>query len=293
MSEEVGSARVKFKFFPVLALAFAVHAGGLDYEQARKHYNHTDFELSLQVLQGMPDKDAAAYELIGRNWYMLGEYKKSTEALEKAVAGAPDNSDYALWLARAYGRRAETSSPFTAPGHASHARQYFEKAVQLNPHNLEAMTDLFEYYLEAPGFLGGGLDKARATADRIAKLDPGEGYWSQAKIAEKRKEYSGAEAQLRHAIEASPQQVGRFIDLARFLSRQGRVQETDHTFAQAEKIAPNSPKLMFAKADLYIQQGRNLDEAKTLLKKFLSSTLTPDDPPRAQAEKLLRQIQGG
>src|SRR5207249_9521914 len=119
-----------------------------------------------------------------------------------------------------------------------------------------------------------------------------EGHWSQAKIAEKKKEYSGAEAQLRRAIEASPHQIGRFIDLARFLAKQGRFQEAEQSFARAEKIAPDAPKLMYAKADLYIKHGRNLNLAKDLLKRYLSSSLTPDDPPRSQAEKLLNQVQG-
>jgi len=274
-----------------LALPVGLWAAG-DLDEARNLYSHTNFEQSLKVLLAIPQKDAAAYELIGRNYYMLGDYKKATENLEKAVAADPQNSTYSLWLGRAYGRRAETSSPFTAPGNASKARQHFETAVSLNPHNLEALTDLFEYYLEAPGFLGGGMDKARALASEIAKIDPGEGHWSQAKIAEKKKEYSGAEAQLRRAIDASPHQVGRFIDLARFLAKQGRFQEVEQSFARAEKISPNSPKLMYAKADLYIKHGRNLDEAKTLLKKYLSSSLTPDDPPRVEAEKLLKQVQG-
>jgi hypothetical protein len=64
------------------------------------------------------------------------------------------------------------------------------------------------------------------------------------------------------------------------------------SLAMAEKIAPNSPRLMFAKADLYIKSKRNLDVARQLLKRYLSSTLTPEDPPRADAEKLLKQAQG-
>jgi tetratricopeptide (TPR) repeat protein len=274
-----------------LGIPFGLSAAD-DLDTARNLYSHTNFEQSLKVLSALPQKEAGAYELIGRNYYMLGDYKKATENLEKAVAGEPQNSVFELWLGRAYGRRAETSSPFTAAGYASKARQHFEKSVSLNPRYLEAMTDLFEYYLEAPGFLGGGMDKARALAADIAKVDPGEGHWSQAKIAEKKKEYNGAEAQLRRAIDASPHQVGRLIDLARFLAKQGRFQEADQSFARADKIAPNSPKLMFAKADVYIKNGRNLDEAKELLKKYLSSSLTPEDPPRAQAEKLLKQVQG-
>src|SRR5205085_7678635 len=131
-------------------------------------------------------------ELIGRNYYMQGEYKKASESLEKAAATDPDSSEIALWLGRAFGRRAETSSPFTAPGHASKARQWFEKAVDLNPNNKEALSDLFEYYLEAPGFLGGGLDKADGIATKMSQLDTAEGFWARAKHAEKHKEFRSA-----------------------------------------------------------------------------------------------------
>jgi tetratricopeptide (TPR) repeat protein len=276
----------------ILALVSIVWGAGPQLEQARKLYNLTDFDQSLRILHAIPDKDGPVYELMGRNYYMQGEYKKASEVLEKAFAAEPGNSHYALWLARAHGRRAETSSPFTAPGQASKARQYFEKAAQLDPRNLDALTDLFEYYLEAPGFLGGGLDKAEATAQQISAVDPAEGHWSQAKLAEKRKEYGSAEEQLRRAIEASPHQVGRLIDLARFLTRQGRLQEADQSFARADQIAPNAPKLIYAKADLYIKSKRNLDVARELLKRYLSLNLTPEDPPKSQAEKLLRQVQG-
>lgn len=270
-----------------------VGARGADLEQARKLYNLTQFEQSLKVLQEISVKDSAVQELIGRNYYMQGEYKKATEALEKAAAADPGNSDIALWAGRAFGRRAETSSPFTAPGLASKARQFFEKAVQLNPKNMEALSDLFEYYLEAPGFLGGGLEKAQGIASRMAEIEAGDGHWAQAKIAEKHKELRGAEEQLRRAIEVSPRGVGRFIDLAKFLAKQGRYQEADQSLARAEKIAPDAPRLLFVKADLYIRQGKNLDVAKDLLKRYMSSTLTPDDPPRSEAAKLLKQAQGG
>src|SRR5439155_25513412 len=94
------------------------------------------------------------------------------------------------------------------------ARHYFEQAAQLNPNNLEAQSDLFEYYLEAPGFLGGGLDKASATAERISRINAAEGAWAQAKLAEKRKEYHSAEVHLLRAIEMAPQQIGRLIHLS-------------------------------------------------------------------------------
>jgi Flp pilus assembly protein TadD len=266
-------------------------AAGPEYDRARKLYDQTDFEQSLKILHSIPAKDAPVYALMGRNYYMQADYKKATEVLEKAFAADPKNAEYALWLGRSFGRRAETSSPFTAPGHASTARQYFEKSVKLDPTNVEALNDLFEYYLEAPGILGGGLDKAQATAERIAHVNPSEGALAQAKLAERHKQYSAAEEQLRRAVELAPHQVGRLIDLARFLTKQGRIQEADQSLARADKIAPNNPELLYAKADLYIKGGRNLDLARDLLKRYMSSSLTPDDPPRSDAAKLLRRAQ--
>lgn len=292
MSHRLGAnSPAKCSLWLVFAVSVAT-AAGPEMSQARRLYNLTDFDQSLKVLQAIPDKDAAVYELMGRNYYMQAEYKKATEVLERAVALAPNKSEYNLWLARAFGRRAETSNPFTAPGYASKSRQYFEKAVQLNPRDVEALSDLLEYYLEAPGFLGGGFEKAQATAQRIAALDPAEGNSSQAKLAEKRKEFGSAEESLRRAIELSPHQIGRFIDLARLLARQGRFQESDQSLARARNIAPESPRLIFAEADLYIKHGRNLEVARTLLERYLNLTLSPDDPPRSEAEKLLKQVRG-
>ena len=159
----------------------------------------------------------------------------------------------------------------------------------MNPKNLEALSDLFEYYLEAPGFLGGGFDKASHVAERMSRLNASEGYWAQAKLAEKRKEYRSAENHLRQAIEAAPQQVGRIIDLAKLLTRQGRIQEADQSLAKAEQIAPDSPSVIFAKAQLYVESNRNLEQARLLLKRYMSLTLTPDDPSKAEAQKLLKQ----
>jgi Flp pilus assembly protein TadD len=230
---------------------------------------------------------------IGRSYFMLGEYKKSQEAFEKAVAASPRNSEYYNWLGKAYGRRAETSSFITAPSYAAKARDNLEKAVILDPHNSEAVSDLFEYYLDAPGFLGGGIDKATALSVKIGEMDPAEGQYAMAVIAEHRKEFNSAEAHFRRAMELAPRQVGRVLDLAKFLAKQGRTQESDQVFAQAEKVAPDDPRILFERASTYIQGKRNTDQARELLRQYLKSPLTPDYPSREEAEKLLKTASSG
>ncbi|MBI3210797.1 MAG: tetratricopeptide repeat protein, partial [Candidatus Solibacter usitatus] len=113
-------------------------------EAAKKLYQSTRYEEVVDRLRGNPDPEAL--QLAGQSWFQLGEFKKASETLEKALAKSP-NSMLHLWLGRAYGRRAESSSPLTAPIHASKARDHFEKSVRLDPANLAAQNDLFDYYL--------------------------------------------------------------------------------------------------------------------------------------------------
>jgi tetratricopeptide (TPR) repeat protein len=261
--------------------------------KAEDLYRRTEYGQSLKLLDLNSD-DPAVNNLIGRDYFMLGDFKKATQYFQESVKADPASSDNALWLGRAWGRRAETSNPFVAPGYASKARQWLEKAVELNEKNSDAMSDLFDYYLDAPGFLGGGYEKAQALARKIADVDPAEGYFARAKLAEKRNEYETAEAQLRHAIQIAPHEVGHVLDLARFLANQGRQQESDAMFAKAETVAPETPRVWYARADTLIKQKRNLDEAKRLLQKYVqSSSITPDDPSKNDAQRLLKQVEGG
>jgi tetratricopeptide (TPR) repeat protein len=256
---------------------------------AEELYNRTEYSRSLALLDSQTD-DPLTHSLIGRNYYMMAEFKKAAEYFQRAVQEAPNDSNNALWMGRALGRRAETSNPLFAPALAVKARQWMEKAVQLDGKNVDALSDLFEYYLEAPGFLGGGYDKAQVIADRIGKLDVAESYFVHARLAEKREEYEQAEADLRSAMGGSPQQVGRVLDLAKFLAKRGRTVESDALFARAEEMAPDTPEVWYARADALVRQKRNLNEAKALLERYLSSpALTPDDPSRSDARRLLKQ----
>ncbi len=257
---------------------------------AKALYERTQYQGSLQALQASPHSDAASLQLMGQDLFMLGEYKKASDAFEKAAALDPNNAKLLHWLGRAYGRRAETSSPFSAPGLASKARQMFEKSVALDPTDKDALGDLLDYYLDAPGFLGGGLNKAEALAQMILKEDQAEGHYAQGLVAEKRREFDTAEAQFRRAAELAPRQVGRILVLARYLANHGNLKESDALFEKAARMAPNDPRVMFDRASTYMNQKRNPEESRDLLERYLQAPLTPDDPPRERAEALLKKL---
>ena len=273
----------------LVAVAITLSAATPDWNRANSLYQRTEYRESLAALEFAP-KDAPALQLAGQDLFMLGEYKKACEAFEKAAALDPNNAKLIHWLGRTYGRRAETANPFTAPGLASKTRQMFERAVELDPSDKDALGDLLDYYLDAPGFLGGGLQKADMLAQMILKEDPAEGHYAQGLVADKKKEYATAEQQFRRAAELAPRQVGHILVLARYLASHDHVKESDALFEQAARMAPNSPKVMFERAATYIKENRDLDTARKLLEQYLQAPLTPEDPPRVRAEAMLKKL---
>jgi len=94
------------------------------------------------------------------------------EWLQRAVARAPGRSDFHDWLGRAYGIAAQRAAVVRQLGLAVKARQEFERAVELDPANADALEDLIEFQIQAPAFLGGSLAKARAHAAELERRDP-------------------------------------------------------------------------------------------------------------------------
>ena len=287
-SHVVPSEKVRIPIL-VTALASVLWATPVELRKAEDLYRQTRYREALQAAQPFLGQSAEALLLAGRAAYGMGDYKKATEYLEKLIQRDPSSSTGHHWLGRAFGRRAETGFPLAAPGYASKTRQNFEKAVELNPANGEALNDLFEYYLQAPGFLGGGLNKAQALLPKIKAVDAAEHEFAMAKLQEARKDFQGAEKHLLRAAELAPKSVGRVLDVARFLARHGRFPESVTWLGRAEKLAPKHPQVLFQTAQTYIEAKQNLPAARALLQEYLQAPLNPDLPPREEAEKLLKQ----
>jgi tetratricopeptide (TPR) repeat protein len=193
---------MSLRLFTMVLLSLPGLPGAEDpLSKAEERYQLADYRASLALVRESGQTSGRAYCLAGRDHFMLGDYKQAAQAFERASSLEPANSEYADWLGRSYGRRAETSTPFFAPKYAAKARTYLEKAVALDPHSDQALRDLFDYYLEAPGFLAGGFDKAEEIAKRIAARNPGEGQLAEARLADRRRQFDSIDEQLRRVID--------------------------------------------------------------------------------------------
>lgn len=230
----------------------------------------------------------------GVKLFVNEDYKGAGQAFERAVELEPQNAEYLIWQGRAWGRRAERASGFAKLGAFSLARRVresFEKAVEIDRDNLAGLESLLDFYVSAPGIVGGGVDKAEPIADRIAKISPARGQRAWASICRARKEFDQAEAALREAVKLEPDNVEHLLSLASFLARRERFDESDRLYDGAFEREPDSPLVWYSRAKEQVLAERQTAEARRLLERYLATPLVrPDAEPYSEARKLLKRI---
>ncbi|MGB8985162.1 MAG: tetratricopeptide repeat protein [Candidatus Sulfotelmatobacter sp.] len=214
---------------------------------------------------------AEAYNLLCRADFELDDWDAGIPACEKAVSLAPDNGLYHLWLGRIYGEKADHSGFLKAAGLAKKVRSEFERAVEFDPSNWEAHTDLAEFYLEAPGIVGGGEDKARAQADLLASMNPAMADWVRARIAQKKKDNAVAEKEYRAAIDASHGGARAWVSLAGFYRHTGRLDEMEQALHTMESRPLDRPAALMDAASILLRSGRDYPLAIRLVRRYLAS----------------------
>jgi tetratricopeptide (TPR) repeat protein len=123
----------------------------------------------LLAASGRPTRGSLAKLVMdGRSLFLACEFKEAARTFERGLADQPESAFLYYWAGKSYARLAEVSSSFSAPKNAHKARRNLERAVQLDPDNREYLQELFEFYLESPGWFRGGLNRAAALQERVA-----------------------------------------------------------------------------------------------------------------------------
>jgi adenylate cyclase len=156
---------------------------------------HESLNTALELVQkalSLDDSLGGAHGLLGNIYVMRKEYEKGVREAERAVELEPNGADAHAFLGMAlhFADRAEEAIPTLkkairldphSPGWYLHvlagayretekykeAIEWGEKAVQQNPQNVLSRIILCSIYS-----LAGQMDKARAQADEIMKLNP-------------------------------------------------------------------------------------------------------------------------
>lgn len=239
-------------------------------------------------------QDAEAHNLLCRVYYQEERWDDAINECEAAVQLVPQNSEYHLWLGRAYGEKADSVHSIKAYSLAKKVRAEFERAVQLDSGNLDALSDLGEFYTAAPRIVGGGKKKAQDVARALEQNHPVEAHQLEASLAEKDKNYAVAEIEFKAAVEASKEPADAWMTLASFYSRRhqtGLMLEAVHAGIDADSKAtkPHGPALVHGAAILseYKNEPRL---AIHLLDLYLDSPNKSPDLPAFQVHSALSRL---
>lgn len=146
-----------------------------DYAAAFKARRYQDVERMANAALAIDARDPRALRAKADALLSMAPDTRLEEAFklaEQCVAAHPKESICQEALGNVLGTKALNAGIFSAMGYAGKIRDAFRTAVDLDPNNLSAKFSLQQYYLAAPGIVGGGVDKAQAFAAETGKINP-------------------------------------------------------------------------------------------------------------------------
>lgn len=213
--------------------------------------------------------DADAMFWMGRAYEAQEKFGDASDWFEKAIRIEPGNAVYHLWLGNAKGDEASRASKVRQPFLARKVKAEFEKAVELDPTLIDAREGLVGFYSQAPGFMGGSMDKARQQAAEIAKLSPYRGQLASARIARQERDTAAEEKAYKGAIAAAPDSINTYVALAALYRRALRWDDAFATYEQVMKVKPDEPVAHLGWGAVAVLSGKSLDRGERELKHFL------------------------
>ena len=232
---------------------------------------------------------ARAHQLLCRIFYAQSLTDNAVHECEAAVAIKPADSENQLWLARVYGQKATRVNLVAAFSMARKVRTAFEEAARLDPSSIAALDDLGEFYVSAPGVVGGGLDKAEALDERLQPLSDSKAHRLLALIAEKKGDLSTAEAEFKRAVDAGKKPEA-YIDLGHFYQRHQRYAESEAALDTAVRQDHAHDQVLVDAASILIAAHGDPQKAEGLLRTYLASPAKSEEAPAFQVHVQLGNL---
>jgi tetratricopeptide (TPR) repeat protein len=255
-------------------------------------HKSVEAQAAFEKIAAADPKSAEAAYYLGQLALDRDDADQAVKWLEQAAALAPDKSTYFLALGDAYSIAVNHVSIFSKASVAEKCLAAYNQAVALDPDNLDARYRCLEYYRHAPGFVGGGMDKAYAEAAEIRKRDPVRGAQAFGTLYVAEKKYAKAFLMFAEVIKANPGKKALLYYLGSAAASSG--QQLDRGEAALKEYlkstpAANEPGLFLAHCRLgviYEKKG-NKDAARAEYEAALN--LWPQYPPALAA---LKKLQG-
>lgn len=210
-------------------------------------------------------------------------YEEAAAAFEQAVRADDRNAVYHFYLGQAYGAQAQRANVFKQASLARKTKAEFDRAVQLDPDFVEARQGLMQYYLQAPGIMGGSQDKAREQADEIRKRNPYRGAWAYAMLAARQKDTAAVVREYDGLTRQFPDSAAAYGRLVALYAQARRWPEAWAVVDRMQRAIPSSPLVAYYAGRVAAESGAQLDRGAAGLARYLQTVPGPGEPTLATA----------
>lgn len=252
-----------------------------------------DKALALLAPLTQPNGTATAFNLKCRVEYSIEHWDQAAEDCEQAVKLDGQNSDNHMWLGRALGEKASRASFLSAYSLGKRVKSEFEEAARLNPRNAEALSDLGEFYYDAPAAVGGGTGKAEHVAAQLDGIDPVRAHELRGRIALQRKDNGTAEREFKQALAVSTHPAFQWMTLASFYRHCERWTEMETAVRNGQSSATRDRRAgvaLYNGASVLIKTNRDPARAAKMLEDYLAGSVKTEEAPAFVAHTRLAQL---
>ena len=279
-----------------VGLTLAAGGDGLgvaDIDEAVRLFESGKFDEAKTALEAIESKDAKSARAAFYLGRIAGHQRGLDEAIrwfKKAVDLEPTSSAHHMWLGDAYASKAQRAGVFEKPFLSRSIRKEIEKAVELDPSNLDARQGLVQFYVMAPGILGGSAQKAKEQAAEMAKRDAVRGHRMYAWIYTQEKDFAKAEQEYLAAVQTDPQQKELRYALGYFYQGQSKYDEAFAVFEELARLDPSDWPAYYQIGRTGVLSGKNLDRAEECFKTYIEKAAKDGNPSPAWAHYRLGML---
>ena len=205
-------------------------------------------------------KDAEAHHQLARVLRFLGNSDDAEDQIDEALDLNESNALYHLMRGRILGDRAQKANVFKQAILAPKVKNAFLRAVELDPALIEARVGLFNYYIMAPGIMGGSEEEALKQANEVVKLNFVRGHVLLANFYQRKKDFTQAEAEYKKVIDADPKKIDGYKALGYFFIKQKKFDQAVAQFKKYGELDPKNPDAYDSYGDALFAQEK-FDEA--------------------------------